>query len=188
MQISELKTAHQSVSIEESIVRESDFYSELKHASENGQKDTFALILSMLTTDANELDQFQQPKTKPYTNKSDLYKKHFIQQTELRGDLSSERSISFNQLLTSKQRQSIQLDLAIKPEALLAKDTNVIDGNVFNNLDINARTRFIQHQTDDASVESNEVQKLPQATQDREIDVESWFNVLEQARTLSMTA
>ena len=184
MQLSEQISGPQDNAVDYSIVRESDFYSELKVASETGQQSTFALILAMLTTDAKELDQFKQPRTPDVVNKSDLYKKYHIQQTQLRDELSSARSLSFNQSIHQNDRQSIQLDLALKPEALLPKSGSAIPQDVFNNLDVNARVRLKpkHYKNNEELVDSS----VSEQQKGYEMDVEVWFNVLEEARTISM--
>ena len=170
------------------IVRESAFYSELKQASENSQQSSFALILSMLTQDALELDQFHLPQNQPIENVRDYYKQFNIQQQALEGELNEKRSLAFNHLIQSNHKRSVELELMLKPEALIAAKTSTIDDVIISNMDTNCRARYLnQQQTDHVQTETVDISKHI-SHKENAIDIESWFNVLEQARTLSKVA
>ncbi|NVK24838.1 MAG: hypothetical protein HWE10_07910 [Gammaproteobacteria bacterium] len=188
MQLSELETS-EVTAVKSGVIRESDFYRELKSATDTGHQQTFALILSMLSNDARDLDEFHQPRTKPATNKTDLYKQFNIQAKTLRGDLSAERSLKFNALTQQKFRQTLQLELAVKPEALLPNQMSDIKPEVYNNLDINVRSRLKAENSGSENSKNQIAENANSQIKDgKDIDVESWFKVLEESRTLSMMA
>jgi len=168
-------------------VRESAFYPELKAASENGNQSTFGLILSMLSQDATELDQFHQPMTKPLQNKRDFYKQFNIQQQQLQGDSNTTRLSELASMFRDDFKRSAELDLLIKPEPLIQSKRNVIADDVLNNLDINVKARLYKQQ--EVNVQEQAKDKIAiKEKAENEVDVESWFQVLEQARTFSMMA
>lgn len=161
-------------------IRESAFYSQIKSSTESGDKASFALLMSMLTTDAKELDEFNLPHTNDSKIKSDLYEQFNVQPKELTGEYSHQRSLLFNQLIQQGDKADVALSLALTPEPLVAEQGK-LPPEVVENLDPNVKSRLL------AEKKEVEDKKLDLKTE-KEIDVESWFKVLHQSRTIATAA
>lgn len=164
-------------------IRESAFYSEIKSSTETGDKHAFALLMSMLTTDAQELDEFHLPEVEAAKVKSDLYNQFHIQQQQLTGKFNSARSVSHNELIQQGDKTSVLLDLVLQPEPLLPEQSPLPQA-VLDNIEPNVKARLNLQQ---ASVE-NTSPVIAEKKPTKEIDVEAWFEVLHQSRTLSVAA
>ena len=180
--------SHQAVSLDAhqttNPIRESKFYDEIKSSTETGDQSTFALLMSMLTRDARELDEFNLPTREQESAVTNLKKQLFIQDRPLIDELSSTRSVALNQFIDNGFKSSVELDLALKPEALLEPKPFSVPDNVINNLELNVKARVMADiQTTTAIKQDNELQQKP-----NEIDVESWFNVLQESRAFSTAA
>ena len=161
-------------------IRESAFYTQIKSSTEIGDKASFALIMSMLTTDAKELDEFHLPYSKGNKIKSDLYGQFNVVEKQLTGEYNQKRSLAFNELIQKGDKAAVALDLALKPEPLIEK-TSKFPPEVIHNLDPNVKSR-IQEEPTEADA------KPVVAKVEKEIDVESWFKVLHQSRTIATAA
>lgn len=163
-------------------IRESAFYNQIKSSTETGDKASFALLMSMLTTDAKELDEFNLPHTKDSKIKSDLYGQFNVQQKTITGEYDKDRSIEFNQLIHQGNRTTVALELAIKPEPL-TEEPRKFSQELLENLEPNVRSRILE-----ASAESKEQSQPAVAKTEKEIDVESWFKVLQESRAIATAA
>lgn len=162
-------------------LRESAFYSQIKSSTETGDSASFALIMSMLTTDAKELDEFHLPHTVDDKIKSDLYDQFHIQQGQLTGKFNNRRSLAYNELIHQGEKAAVALDLKLNPEPLIAT-TEKFSSQLLDNLEPNVRSRLAADLTSD----NDESSKQPMVAKvEKEIDVESWFQVLHESRTLS---
>ena len=161
-------------------IRESAFYNQIKSSTETGDKASFALLMSMLTTDAQELDEFHLPHTKDAKIKSDLYGQFNVQQKTITGEYDKDRSIELNQLIHQGNRTTVALELAIKPEPLTVEPRK-FSSELLENLEPNVRSRIIED-----SSESEEKPAIAKA--EKEIDVESWFKVLHESRAIATAA
>lgn len=161
-------------------LRESAFYGQIKSSTETGDKACFALLMSMLTTDAQELDEFHLPHTKDSKLKSDLYGQFNVQQKALTGDYDKTRSIEFNQLIHQGDKATVALELAMKPEPLTVEPSK-FSQQLLENLDPNVRSRLVEQ-----ALENKAAPSIVKA--EKEIDVESWFKVLQESRTIATAA
>lgn len=162
-------------------IRESAFYSQIKSSTETGDQASFALLMSMLTTDAQELDEFNLPHTKDSKIKSDLYGQFNVQEKPLVGEYELERSLAFSQLVHQGDKTAIHLDLALKPEPLTAEPEK-FPQELLDNLEPNVRNRMVE-----SSIEPKQEAPIV-AKKEKEIDVESWFKVLHESRTIATAA
>lgn len=161
-------------------IRESAFYNQIKSSTETGDKASFALLMSMLTKDAQELDEFHLPHTKDSKIKSDLYGQFNVQQKTITGEHDKDRSIEFNQLIHQGNRTTVALELAIKPEPLTAEPRK-FPQQLLESLEPNVRSRIVE--------ESPKNKDKPAiAKTEKEIDVESWFKVLHESRAIATAA
>lgn len=161
-------------------IRESAFYSQIKSSTETGDKASFALFMSMLTTDAKELDEFNLPHTNDSKIKSDLYSQFNVREKEITGEYDQQRSLLFNQLIQQGDKASVSLSLALTPEPLIAKQGK-FPPEVVENLDLNVKCRVVDEQ-----IEVEQTKAI--AKTEKEIDVESWFKVLHQSRAIATAA
>ena len=74
-------------------IRESRFRQQLHESTEQNKKDMFRLLLSMVSQNALELDQFHVPETEQPQPSSDLHKQFFIQRRQVIGAYSGEQAI-----------------------------------------------------------------------------------------------
>ncbi len=163
-------------------IRESAFYPQIKASTVSGDSASFALIMSMLTTDAEELDEFHLPHTEAAKIKSDLYGQFNIQQKELTGSYNEQRSLAFNKLVADGNKDSVNLDLALQPEPLVPTQQK-FPQILLDSLEPNVKCRLDKAEQTDVSEEKKEAAKPS-----NEIDVEAWFKVLHESRTLSVAA
>lgn len=161
-------------------IRESAFYNQIKSSTETGDSASFALIMSMLTTDAKELDEFHLPHIADSKIKSDLYGQFNVREKQLTGNYDQERSVAFNQLVQQGHKVSVDLELALQPEPLIA-EPDKFSKQLLDNLDPNVKSRLDKEQA--------EPEQAPfVAKVEKEIDVESWFKVLHESRTIATAA
>ena len=173
-------------------IRESAFYSQIKASTETGDASSFALIMSMLTTDAQELDEFNLPQNDPTKIKDDLYHQFHIRQQALTGQFNADRSVKHNQLVSAGQKDSVHLDLAMQPEPLLEAQAK-LPKEVIDNIELNVQSRLYQQDpslmvNEQKQAEKPDVKVEGKQASVNEIDVEAWFDVLHQSRTLSVAA
>ncbi len=161
-------------------IRESAFYSQIKSSTETGDSASFALLMSMLTTDAKELDEFHLPHTADDKIKSDLYGQFHIQQKQLAGDFNDQRSLAYNELIHQGDKAAVALDLKLNPEPLIATPEK-FSQQLLDNLDPNVKSRL-------AGGHDEQPEQPVVAKVEKEIDVESWFQVLHESRALSTAA
>jgi len=167
-------------------IRESRFHREICDSRVQQTSDTFRLLLSMVTQDALELDAFNLPETKEPEFDSELEKQFFVQGRKLSGEIPIVRNLEKNQLITAGFKASVDLNLCLHPEPLV---TEVYDlpSEVFDNLDFNVRQRLLK--SNQIKPKSDEVTDQDEtaihATHKAPVDIESWFNVLSEARAYS---
>lgn len=161
-------------------IRESYFYNEIKSSTETGDSTSFALLMSMLTNDALELDEFHVPQRQNEQYLDDLKKQFFIQDKPVIKRSDEQRSVMLNELIHQGFKTSVELDLFLKPEGLVEESIQ-IPQRVLENIEPNVRAKL-----DINNPTSNETNtKLNNKNQ---IDVESWFNVLSESRVFSTAA
>jgi hypothetical protein len=167
------------------IIRESDFHSQLQSATVQGDKANFNLILSMVTNDASELDAFHVPKSPASKDISELQQKFFVRPKPIYGKVPSNRSVNQNVWVHDGHLSNVQLDLALEPEPLATEQYDLA-ADVFNNLDFNSRNRLLNEASKiESSGEEAISDDIKALAKYKEVDVESWFNVLTDARAYS---
>lgn len=172
----------------EQVIRESSFHKALQTATLEEDKSSFNLILAMVTNDAKELDEFNLPHTTHYKTKSDIQKAFFVKGEHIYGKVPAERSIEQNQAIHQNFKTSVDLDLALKPEPLMAEKYD-LPANVFDNLDYNSRIRLLNEvNTEEQQKPSSETQTTQTESDIPQVDNEAWFNTLHQARTFAAMA
>ena len=170
--------------IEPQIIRESAFQPQLKDCVENSDKSTFNLILSMLCTDAQELDEFHLPNSPEPKPKADLHKQFFIQPSPIYIEKDTERDILLNQLVNDNHHNDAVLALKLSPQGLLVEPEK-IDKEVWNNLDVNVQARLLstEHLTNsdisDCSISNGDTDRINHSTS---FDPQTWFNSLQASR------
>ncbi len=177
------------------VIRESSVFSGIQSSVHNNDKCNFSLLLSMVTQDALELDEFNLPHTQQATSTSDLAKTFHVVSQKLYQESNPEQDRTINQMINSGHKQSATLLLQLQPQALIISDddktqTAELPKNVFNNLNINQKARILKGYQSNSLNTSHENEK-PQVMKQNaapEVDIESWFSVLEQARTISKVA
>jgi len=158
-------------------IRESQFAGALINAVDTQDKCSFNLILSMLTQDATELDQFHLPSTKPPELKSELNSQFNIIDKPIYGTVDSEADIKNAMAIHEGRKQDVVLDLCLKPQPLV-KEKYDLSSEIFDNLDFNARQRLLNA----AEIESKKETAISEKVTEKQIDVETWFNALHQSR------
>lgn len=162
-------------------LRESDFYNQIKTSTETGDRSSFALLMSMLTQDALELDEFHVPQRQQEQYLDDLKKQFFIQEKPLIKKSDENRSIQLNEYIQQGLKTTVELDLVLNPEGLV-QPSGKIPQEVLDNLNPNVLARYKEsEQTSEPKVEVTK-------SSSNEIDVESWFNVLSESRLFSAAA
>lgn len=156
-------------------IRESNFHTALQNAVVNHSNADFGLILSMVSQDAMELDQFHTPATKPMQNINDLEKRLFINRQALVGQFDTAIEQHCNQLVNSKNKQSCQLQQLLTNNPLIPEANGMAD--VIANMDLNqqrANSNLLNTVTDTKETNLKEQPSF---------DSEQWFDSLQQART-----
>ena len=161
-------------------LRESDFYKEIKSSTETGDSSSFALLMSMITQDALELDEFHVPQRQNEQYLDDLKKQFFIQDKPIIKKSDEHRSVMHNELIHQGFKTSVDLDLFLKPEGLV-EPSQQIPQEVLENIEPNVKAKLDLQDTSTAESESK-------PNTENQIDVESWFNVLSESRLFSAAA
>jgi hypothetical protein len=182
-------------------IRESSVFSDIQKSVQNKDQSAFSLLLAMVTQDKMELDAFHLPVNKVPKSKSDLEKTFNVVPQTLIGKVNNEQDLLFNQLIHSKNKEDVKLLLQLQPQPLITRSddsSNSINlpAQLINSLGINQKAKLYQdiqskQQMSDVNVMSTlkEVDSLiTKPNNDMEMDIDSWFSVLEQARTLSKVA
>ncbi|MDU0111727.1 VC2046/SO_2500 family protein [Psychrosphaera aquimarina] len=179
------------------VIRESSVFSDIQKSVHSNDSSAFSLLLAMVTQDRMELDEFHLPKNKKPKTTSDLEKTFHVVPKKLIDKVNNEQDLMFNQLINSGYRESVSLMLNLHPQPLISTNSEInnpinIPAKLFNSLDINQQAKLYQ---EIQSKTSNVVTEAPVMTTDKntddeniEMDVGTWFSVLEQARTLSKVA
>lgn len=179
------------------VIRESSVYSDIKKSVQSNDRSAFSLLLAMVTQDRMELDEFHLPQNKAPKNTYDLEKTFHVVPKKLIENVNNEQNLLFNQLLNSGCRESVNLLLNLHPQPLIQRMNDVESGvnipaKLFNSLDVNQQAKFYReiecknHTQQKTNKTEHDLTKTVDANV--EMDVESWFSVLEQARTLSKVA
>ena len=182
-------------------IRESSVFSDIQKSVQNKDQSAFSLLLAMVTQDKMELDAFHLPVNKVPQSKSDLEKTFNVVPQTLIGKLNTEQDLSFNQLIHSKNKDDVKLLLQLQPQPLITRGDDSINSinlpaQLVNSLGINQKAKLYkdiqsEQQMSDVNVmstlkEANSLVTKP--SNDIEMDIDTWFSVLEQARTLSKVA
>ena len=189
---------HEPVNQHINVIRESSVFSGIQNSVQNNDKSAFSLLLAMVTEDKMELDEFHLPVNQTPKTKSDLEKTFHIVPQKLIGKVNNEKDLLCNELVTSGHRESVNLLLSLQPQPLLTRSDDSssainLPAQLVNSLGINQKAKLYndiqsQQAIKPAPVSSlKDVEALP-SNQNPEMDIESWFSVLEQARTLSKIA
>ena len=162
--------------VDYSPIRESRFADALSGATEAQDKSAFNLILAMLTQDATELDQFHLPKSEQPELKSEIKSQFNVRERPLYGHVNINTDLNNGIAINEGRKQDVVLDLCLNPQPLV-KEQYDLSSEVFDNLDFNARQRLL-------SLAAKEDKKMPtdDKAEEKQIDVETWFNVLHQSR------
>lgn len=195
MDISDLHSiSEQPAPADHSVIRESRFFKSLQASVTAQQQADFNLLLSMVSQDATELDQFHTPRTRPLTEHSDLQKKFFVSEKPLVGPNSSSLEMAQHTAVCNGELATVHLNYCLHSPTLV-NEVYDVDAEVFDNLDFNVRQRLLKiaEQEENAKEPSGSAFKQKQqATAPHKseevypnVDKDSWFNVLAEARTLS---
>jgi len=190
---------NESVNQNIKVIRESSVFSDIQKSVQNKDHSAFSLLLAMVTEDKLELDEFHLPINKVPKTKSDLEKTFHVVPQKLIGKIDSEQDLLFNELINSGHRESINLLLNLHPQPLITRSDDSssainLPAQLVNSLGMNQKAKLYndiqsQQQTTKSYTEGSlkDVEPL-KSNQNPEMDIESWFSVLEQARTLSKVA
>ena len=166
------------------VIRESNYYSEIRGSIDSNNNSQFDLLLSMVCRDATQLDEFHQHRSESPKDVNDLNANLHVQTKRIVGgfNLAVEQS---NAIAQSQQSvKTIHLNNCLNPAPLVA-DVYDLPGEVFENMDLNQRALAL------LADKSEQKESEPSAETDsasNSFDSNAWFNVLASARTLSQMA
>ncbi|MBU2882301.1 hypothetical protein KO525_06275 [Psychrosphaera sp. B3R10] len=164
------------------VIRESSFRAELTQAVTDNDKAFYNLLMSMVSTDATDLDQFHQYKTTPVETLNDLNKKFNVAHFESVGQFDVETELKCNGFANSGNISSINLAQSLARQPLVAKSDNNLPDEVIANLDYNIKLKYLAQQKLNRDIETNSIIDETKVTP--KLDVETWFNTLNQARAM----
>ncbi|MDA8621503.1 VC2046/SO_2500 family protein [Psychrosphaera sp.] len=178
------------------VVRESAYYADIRKAVDTSDSGSFKMLLSMLTKDATEFDQFQQVSTpSPLVNKkiADIYT---CPKTPLYGKSNGVRSTHQNELISRGYFQDVRLENTMKPEPLSYK-RQMFDQKLIDNLDYNVKQRTVNPLIDENSEQfepeaelkvtnHSNIVNIHSVERPNSMDIDSWFNALTASRSLDL--
>lgn len=183
------------------VIRESSVFSDIQKSVQSKDHSAFSLLLAMVTEDKLELDEFHLPVNKTPKTKTDLEKTFHVVPQKLFGKVDSEQDLMFNELIHSGNRESVNLLLSLQPQPLITRHDDPSDAinlpaQLINNLSMNQQAKLYKDiQAQQQASNSSTIRPLKEVEPaqlandaEMEMDIESWFSVLEQARTLSKVA
>lgn len=168
-----------------SVVRESHYYQEIRASVESERHQDFHLLLAMVCQDATQLDEFHQYKSDSLENVNNLEDNFFIQRKTIVGSFNPIVEAENAKAASSECVKSMHLNNCLNPPPLVA-DIYDLPADVFDNMDMNQRNLLLMREQQKDS-EKNVAEPGNETTKPS-FDAAAWFNVLQEARTLSQMA
>lgn len=167
------------------VIRELTFRAELTQAVTDNDKAFYNLLMSMVSGDATDLDQFNQYKSTPLQTLNDLNKKFCVPQVDSVGSFDIHTETQCNTFANRGDVRSIKLVQSLTQQPLMAKSENNLPDEVIANLDYNIRLKYLaqQKQVREKDNDKQAADTLAKNTAPK-LDVETWFNTLNQARAM----
>lgn len=169
----------------QSVVRESHYYQEIRASVESASDQDFHLLLAMVCQDATQLDEFHQYRSEVLEDVADLESNFHIQNKNLIGSFNPVVEAYNTAAANAESVSTVHLNNCLNPPPLVS-DVYDLPADVFDNMDMNQRNLLLmrEREKDQANNEDAEAPKTSEST----FDSAAWFNVLQQARTLSQLA
>ncbi|GAB2992853.1 VC2046/SO_2500 family protein [Psychrosphaera aestuarii] len=185
---------HSGLNTNNNVIRESAYYSQFRRAVDSSDSQSFALLLSMITQDATEFDQFHQVDTPTNLNANAIADIFPTVKPDIYGAGNSVRASNQNRLVHNGQYQDVRLENTLKPEPLCYK-TAVFDDELVNSLDFNVRQKLINtsliskdiHTQRNSDVDKDaKVVNIHSIKRPNSMDIDLWFNTLTASRSLDL--
>ena len=187
---------YSDMSQEANVVRESAYYSDIRKAVDRSDSICFKMLLSMLSKDATEFDQFNQVSSPSTLMDRKVHQIFPTPRAPLYGKADAQRSTHQNELISNGHFQDVRLENTLKPEALSYKK-QLLEQRLIDSLDYNVKQRTVNPaiiESQEHSISSHE----PKATNHSKIvnihsierpnsmDIDSWFSTLTASRSLDL--
>jgi len=178
------------------VVRESVYYNDIRKAVDSSDSGSFKMLLSMLTKDATEFDQFNQVSTPTTLTDKNVQQIFSTPSAPLYGQTDRQRSTHQNELISNGHFQDVRLENTLRPEALSYK-SQLLEQSLIDSLDYNVKQRTVNPAIIGSQEHSNSSHE-PKATNHSKIvnihsierpnsmDIDSWFNTLTASRSLDL--
>lgn len=164
------------------IVRESTFFAEFSSAVQHNDKAFYNLLMSMVSNDATDLDQFHQYKSDAVSVKSDLPQQFDVQVRKINGPFDLNVEHASNQFANLSSGQSIALLQLLSPQPIIDKEESGLPMDVINNLDLNVKQKYFNQRPQTDGETAAAAEEKPQ------LDVETWFKTLNESRAHSQSS
>lgn len=178
------------------VVRESVYYNDIRKAVDSSDSGSFKMLLSMLTKDATEFDQFHQVSTPSTLADQNIQQIFSTPSAPLYGPKDAQRSAHQNELISKGHFQDVRLENTLKPEALSYKQ-QLLEQNLMESLDYNVKQRTVNpviiddkkssiSQDDKKVINHSEIVNIHSIERPNSMDIDSWFNTLTASRSLDL--
>ncbi len=174
-------------------ITESKFYNQLRSAVDETKAADFSLYLAMLTTDATEFDQFKLPSSTHNMDSTGIERHFNVVIKDLTGVANPERSLADNNLVNSGGYKDVVLKGYLKPNPLIETVTTpAVSGlppELFSTLDLNTQARLLREQeTKETEIAGSKPANIHSVERPNSMDIENWFSVLNEARSLDLVS
>lgn len=168
-----------------SVIREGVFNSELKQAVSSNDKAFYNLLISMVSKDATDLDEFQQYRTPQTKVLDDVEKKFDLVVKPIVGNFDTEVERQCNQYANRGDITAIKLTQELHSQPLAAQNTYNLPNDVISNLEFNAQQKVKQAFLAEQMKEQDNTTDAHSSQRENTLDIETWFNTLKQARVFA---
>ncbi|WP_155694876.1 VC2046/SO_2500 family protein [Psychrosphaera haliotis] len=187
---------YSSVSQTANVVRESVYYNDIRKAVDSSDIGSFKMLLSMLTKDATEFDQFNQVSTPTTLTDKNVQNIFSSPSVPLYGQTDRQRSTHQNELISNGHFQDVRLENTLRPEALSYKN-QLLEQSLIDSLDYNVKQRTVNPAIIESQEHSNSSHELKVSNHSKivnihsierpnSMDIDSWFNTLTASRSLDL--
>jgi hypothetical protein len=172
-------------------IRESDFYVEIRNSVDSHSKSDFSFLMSMLSHDVLDSDQFNQVTSSNNLNEQTLRDILGVKEKVIEGEINAAPSVRQNQMVHENQIASVRLSSLLQNEALFFRgsDTpNDLPSEVIENIDLNTKARLYRDMEINSDTTLNKQSSIHSIERPNSMDIDMWLNSINAARALDLVS